>query len=224
MHKRDEVVRVLLANRMFMYRYLARAFADVPDVEFLVLVRQAGEQCSLLDCEGDSRGSDLSRAINDAACEARMHDVLKTEYTRLFLGPAELPVPPWESVFTTRKQVLFQKSTLEVRAAYRRSGFEATGYPREADDHLAVELNFLGALAERALGAREAGDAAAFDKALDAHRRFLDEHLLVWIDEFAERMGKISSVGEFYPSFASLTQMFLRRDRGLIDELRGSMV
>ena len=74
-------------------------------------------------------------------------------YTRLFVGPATPQAMPWESTYRSRSRALFRQETLEVRNAYRAQGFLPQAYPKVADDHLALELGFLAALAGRAVDA-----------------------------------------------------------------------
>ncbi|MCB8816455.1 molecular chaperone TorD family protein [Desulfosporosinus shakirovi] len=68
-----------------------------------------------------------------------------TEYTRLFIGPTKLPVPPWESVYVSKERLLFQESSLKVRQrqCYLNYNFLPAKYRSEADDHIALELDFM---------------------------------------------------------------------------------
>ncbi len=130
----------------------------------------------------------------------------KPEYTRVLIGPASLPAPPWESVFTTGENLIFQESTLAVRAAYRAAGYVAAGYPREADDHLATELDFMATLAEEACTAYEAGDAERAHASLQVQRQFLSEHLNTWAKPFSDRLERAAGkdAGGLYVHFAQL--------------------
>lgn len=210
----DDSMELLLSNRRFLYTLLARAFASEPDGTLLgvVMDERTGDECALLDGD-EGAGRRLWRVLADEAA-ADEDDRLRSEYTRLFLGPEKLPAPPWESVYVNGEPLLFQESTLVVREAYRRSGYVSAGYPREADDHVAIELDFMATLAAKTC------EAAAGDRgALEAQRAFLEEHLLAWIDSFAERLGSCDTVSGFYPSFARLAALACRRDAGVLKEL-----
>ena len=119
-----------------------------------------------------------------------------------------------------------------MRAAYRAAGFKAAGYPHEADDHLATELSFMAALAEQTLAAAEGtddsdgsgtdGTAASVERfavLVDVQRRFLDEHLLVWIDEYAFRLTDAAGPRSVYAAAASVAALVCRRDSDLLAEL-----
>lgn len=255
----DEAVKSLLQNRRFLYELLFRVFAAEPDEALLAVLRDdhvVGE-CAYLDdalieeagAGGDAACGEGVVAAGDAsgdagaagaacgtalveAARAATVDGLRSEYTHQFIGPASLPAPPWESVFRAQKPVLFQESTLAVRAAYRAAGFKAAGYPHEADDHLATELSFMAALAEQTLAAAEGADdsdgsgtdgtAASVERfavLVDVQRRFLDEHLLVWVDEYAFRLTDAAGPRSVYAAAASVAALVCRRDSDLLAEL-----
>ena len=217
----DSDVRMLLANRVFLYHCLSRAFVFEPDGALLdaasdnVVLKEA---CSLLDGDGDC-GVELWGLISDAARARGALDELRGEYTRLFIGPNTPPVPPWESVFVSKDGLLFQESTLAVREAYRSQGFRAASYPHEPDDHLATELSFMAALSERTVRAFEEGDIDRCKELLSSQVDFLQGHLLVWIREFSDRLNEVDGISSFYPSFASLAALVCERDVEVIEEL-----
>ena len=217
----DDAAGTVLANRCFLYRYLWRAFAAEPDDALLDIVADAHtrEECALLDGQG-GEGARLQDAIAEAVASGP--DGLCSAYTKLFIGPAKLPAPPWESVYATGEPLLFQESTLAVRDAYRRAGYAAAGYPHEADDHLAVELDFMATLAADASAAFEAGDEERCADLLAVQRDFLREHLLTWVGAFAERLAGSAGDGAFYPRFAELAALVCARDADVLEELAAS--
>ena len=215
---RTDTIAVVLANRAYLYAVLSRAFAQEADAGFLAFDGHFVEECALLDNEA-GEGSRLACAIMEAASSEGAEERLRDEYMSLMIGPGEMPVPPWESVFVSKEKLLFQESTLLVRRAYARAGYRSAGYPHEADDHIAVELNFMAALAKRTLDAFEADDGGEFARLLDVQRTFLAEHLLVWIGEYAERMQALAGFNAFYPSFAALAALVCRRDAEVLEEL-----
>ena len=217
----DEAVALLLANRKFLYAYLSRAFAAKPDEAFLAVVADAHAQdeCALLDDER-SEGASLQRGLAALLAEdPNTLDQLRSEYTKLFIGPGKLPAPPWESVFVSGEPLLFQKSTLAVREAYRAAGFQAAGYPHEADDHLAIELAFMEKLAGRMGEAYAEADGARVGELARIQLDFLQNHLLVWVKSFADQLRAYGKVSSFYPSFAALAALVCARDVDVLEEL-----
>lgn len=220
-------IEILLSNRHFLYTYVSRVFAAEPDEAFLSFVEDdhTQEECALLD-DAKKRGFVLQQAVvailsgmpeGDSKVEC-----LRSEYTKLFIGPGKLPASPWESVYITGEPLLFQESTLKVREAYRAAGFEAAGYPHEADDHIAIELNFLAVLAQKTLDACAADDADTAKDLIDHQAQFLKKHILAWVNQFADRLTA-SKVSEFYSACANLASYVCKRDVDILNELLASL-
>lgn len=219
----DDDLTAALANRCFLYRYLWRAFAIEPDREFLSVVAdgRTHEECALM-LGKDSEG--CMTQVSLASLVAAPDDIdarLRDEYTMLFIGPAKLVAPPWESVYAGKGDLLFQESTLEVRESFRAAGYRASGYPREADDHLATELDFMATLSERALDAHRAQDEKGVRLALSRQLLFLSEHLNEWLPSFCDRLdgGIESSFSRFYLDFALLAKAVCEADEMAVGEL-----
>ncbi|WP_281654986.1 molecular chaperone [Eggerthella sinensis] len=233
-----------LPHRHFMYTLLGRLFGDDPTVGLMGLLRdenvaqQLAYAASLDEALAEAVSAFGDALPNTSSPEAAC-DQLAGTYTRLFVGPAALPAPPWESVYVNPDPLLFQKSTLAVRRAYREAGYLPVSYPHVADDHLAIELNFMAALAGSVVALNETcderaerdaqGDAAASDEAaapaasdgealLRAQAAFLDEHLLRWVDAFATRLSEHEAAG-VYPAAARMAAAFCAVDRRTIDRL-----
>ena len=84
----------------------------------------------------------------------------------LFVGPGTPLAPPWESVCRHKDEALvFQKETLEVRAAYQELGLQVEKLHHEPDDHIAYELEFFAAAVWQAAEAAKAGGAGRAAKA-----------------------------------------------------------
>lgn len=222
----DDAIAAALANRSFVYTYLWRAFAADPDEALLATVAtdQATEECVILAGEGSCAVQE-QRALASAASAPDALEALKSDYTRLFIGPGKLPAPPWESVYVSGEDLLFQPSTLEVRDAYRKAGYQATGYPHEADDHLATELGFMEALAKDSQAAYDANDSEKLRLLLSQQTMFLAQHLNVWLPQFVERLLNTESpkFGEFYPRFAVLARELCAADAVALVEISGSL-
>lgn len=214
-----------LSNRHFMYTLLGRLFGDDPTAGLVDLLHD--EHVAEQGAFASSLGDDVAEAV--AAFQEEVPpatpegcEQLQAAYTRLFVDPSSLPAPPWESVYVNSEPLLFQKSTLEVRRAYREAGYLPAAYPHVADDHLAIELNFMAALAGSSVALLEGDDAGSGSADAEALLRtqaaFLDEHLLRWTEAFAERLAERES-GGLYPAAARLTAAFCASDRRTLEEL-----
>ena len=221
--EQKSTVEVLLANRLYAYSLLYKALAREPDAELLNLLaaESAGEAFALLG-EGEDTLSRVPAFFaqlreeldDDFVSEAR------SEFTRLFIGPIKLVAPAWESMYVGKESMLFSESTLAVRRFYQRYGLQPEGYPRVADDSLALELAFMDKLAERAYNAFEQDQREELLTALNGSRDFLTEHMLVWIPKFLERM-KDSPSDVLYPQLCLILDAFLRADKDVLTELLG---
>lgn len=221
----NDGMTILLANRSYLYKLLQRIFGDEPSGELLEIAANSHTRESLrliLDQEEHKFDTYLNlftewkQKMSDDAKGTL--DKLQSEYTALFIGPNKLPAPPWESVYLTKERLLFQESTLKVRRIYLGYHFLPRGYPHEADDHLALELDFMAHLAGLALECFQEEKDEELKKLLLDQKAFLEEHLLAWIGKFAEQIQQ-SNTHYFYPQMAALTEQVLKIDSALMEEL-----
>ena len=217
----NETLMNACANRAFVYQCLWRIFADVPDESLVdALANEAGHQLSLF-FELDSPALAEHAAMQEIAAEKDAVGPLSSEYTKLFVGPGKLAASPWESVYACGEELVFQQSTLDVRAAYRTAGFEAAGYPHIPDDHIATEFAFLAALCNQASKSIQEDDWQAARVSLGRQALFLSQHIGTWVGEFARRVASNSpkSTGSFYVHAANLAREVCEADSAIIAEL-----
>jgi len=137
---------------------------------------------------------ELSSVVGDIGL-VDVHD-LRTEYTRLFIGPAGPPCPPYESVYRDGEDSdelgpVRGPATIAVTRWYDEFGVQPAPDHPDLPDHIATELEFAAYLAEN-----------GFEERLD---QFLDEHLAVWADEFLTRV-EAETDDAFYTSLAATTR------------------
>ena len=143
---------------------------------------------------------------------------VRSEYTRLFLGPGTLVAPPWSSCYRLPGEgTIFNAVTLAVRGVYKEEGFQAAAYPRVADDHIAIMADFLARTSHAVAAARESGVAAECVRLMRMQKMFLEEHVLTWVDAWAERMRR-SKTNLLYPHFAAFAAAMAREDRDSLGE------
>lgn len=214
----DASIDEKLAARTYLYSLFQRLFAEEPTNE-LADAFDAQLADTALDLIGNGkRASDANARFSDIA--AALEDVSsgRAEYMRLFIGPGKLPAPPWESVWSLKDRALFTRVTLEVRTAYRASGFLPERYPQVSDDHLALETGFLAQLARRMQEAEASDDRAAFERLRAASESFIEEHLGTWANAFAARLAEEDA--PLYATAARLLVELLHGDAALLKALR----
>ena len=164
------------------YHFLGRCFHAPPRAEWLAALA-AGRLFEAWPLPSDEADTAAGLAVLAAYCDRwdpAQLDALTWDFNRLFVGPGEMLAPPWESVHRSKTKLTFQESTLQVRALYEAFGVQAPALHREPDDHLALELDFLATLSERAVEAVGGGDGKQLGRCLQTQRDFLQDHLLAW--------------------------------------------
>lgn len=146
----------------------------------------------------------VARALADGFRRATPDELL-LDYTRLFLGPTNIPAQPYGSVWLEETKTLMGESTMAVLDLYREGGFEIDEDFRDGPDHVAVELEFLYLLLFRANEALRLGDAAQQEAVAGLKRRFLKQHLGLWVRPFAAAMRENAQT-PFYRSLSELTE------------------
>ncbi|MCL2373850.1 MAG: molecular chaperone TorD family protein [Treponema sp.] len=219
---RDEIA-IVLAGRSYIYQLLTHIFREEPSLQLLEGL--TGDfTAEVLDLMLDEESLEPCKALfaqlraEISASPSETLERLKSEYVYLMLGPENLPAPPWESVYISQAPLLFQESTLKVRQAYLEYDLLPAAYPHEADDHLALELNFMAHLGQLSRESFEKNDIPRLQKILSDQKAFLENHLLVWIGDFAEQMQH-SKKRSFYPQIAVLVKHILHADLAALDEL-----
>lgn len=196
------------------YRVLGEQFLEPPTRDRLDAI---GVWVSEWRCNASS----LPPAFDDALCliedGAQAEEELRTAFTHLFRGVSEDAglKPPYESLH--RDGQLYGQTTLEIQRGYRSAGFEVASDDRnEVPDHLGLELQFLGELL--AMGGRDDGLPA--DRADDAIRWFLDDHLMEWLPQYQRRFHEVNP-HPFYEGIVDLTVAVVKdQHRRLIERGR----
>ncbi len=116
-------------------------------------------------------------------------DDLAADYAAIYLTHG-LRASPYESVWLDEDHLIMQGPTFAVRDFYQRHGMRVRDWRQMTDDHITHELQFVALLLERG----EDREAA----------RFLKQHLMAWLPDFAQRVGQRAET-PFYAALAALT-------------------
>ena len=222
-------MQAVLLSRVFMYRLFQSLFGSEPSKEQMSIVagNESRQAICFFSIFEDAPYDDSAKAFSGVLSQLRESlsesiDALKSEYTRHYLGPEKLAAPPWESVYVSKKRLVFQESTLGVRQAYYEQGYRAKAFRRVPDDHIAIECDFVASLAQRACDALDEDDSIALREALEASLRFLEEHLSVWIVPYAADLANAENA-PFYAPVACLARDFVALDKRILEELVSSL-
>lgn len=218
-----EAVRPFLETRFFAYDLLRRTFLEEPSKEFLRFLREE----RLIESfpfrgEADKIWEGAEQVVSflqeyEGQSEKKYND-LHWDYTRLFIGPYELPAPPWESAYLNKERLLFQEQTLQVRQVYLKYGFLPGHFRQEADDHLGLELDFMYQLSSQSLEALKIKKFTLLEEALHDQKAFLQDHLLRWVPAFSLNVIENAKLG-FYQGMAKILDGYLALDLQALEEL-----
>lgn len=215
----EEVNLVDLMNRRAQtYGMLARLFREEVDLETLRELQgmrfPAATGSPKVD-EGYHQLFDyLKGAWEDSVTE------LAVDYVRTFIGHGVngySAAYPYESVYTSERRLLMQEARAEVLATLRENELKR-GTWNEAEDHIALELEFMAALGDRIVAAAEAGDEAEVERLLATQRNFLADHLSSWVPLMTADLRRFAQCG-LYQGLASLTDGFLQVEEEFFDEI-----
>lgn len=166
--------------RLALCDFLIEVFWDVPTEPFIEGLFE--DKVSLPTDEKINEPLDEGFSLLASFCEDNrdrpantVQNELKTEYTRVFVGPRP-PVLAHETYYRDDTEFIGE-GLAEVEESYSATGWNPPEDYGEENDFIAVELAFLRHLISR----QRAGATEAFGY----ERVFLDEHLLQWAEDCA---------------------------------------
>ncbi len=134
---------------------------------------------------------------------------LRYDYAGLFLNAGSNPAFPYESCYTPRGPVVMHSSIFKVRKAYHAAGVHKSQTYADLDDHISVELEYMGHLARQ---------AAEHDTAQEQLLHFLQGHLMTWVDPFCTSIIN-GATTSFYKGLAQLTAAVIPQEEKLASAL-----
>ena len=214
-----EEIHADIAARQYVYGLFQTLFNNDPSEQLFEAVDVAFTKEALdLALPEETYRAEVEEFLQGFSEYSKQLPVLKKDYAAAFVGPHDLPAPPWESVYASGKRLLFQVSTLEIREIYRSQGLLPEQYPHVADDHIALELDFMANLAKRMQDAYVAQNAQALVEARGISASFLEGHLLKWIPSFTDDLATWKQ-DSWYTLAAKLLVAFIKADQRFLDRL-----
>lgn len=134
-------------------------------------------------------------------------EMLAVDYTSIYLSH-NISASPEESVWLDEDSLMCQDSMFQVRSWYESQGLGIPDWRIRPDDHLVYELQFIAWL----LGQDET--LATLEKAAC----FMDEHLLRWLGNFAERVLARCDT-PYFAGAAALTAAYCEELREVLAEV-----
>lgn len=160
----------------------------------------------------------LKRAWDDSVTE------LAIDYVSTFIGHGVngySAAYPYESVYTSERRLLMQEARAEVLATLRENEL-VRGNWNEAEDHIALELEFMQRMALRAADALSDDAEEEAIAYLRTSYDFLENHLLNWVPMLVADM-RMHARTLFYQGLGQLTFGTLQEDETVLRELLDSV-
>jgi TorA maturation chaperone TorD len=133
-------------------------------------------------------------------------DELAADYAAIYLNHT-VRASPYESVWIDEDGLAMQEPMFQIRAWYQRFGVEVADWRQRSDDHLVHQLEFVAHLLAQTHETEAVAEAA----------RFLDEHLLRWVGDFARRVATRAAT-PYYAGLGALTAAYLEELRDVLAE------
>lgn len=207
-----------------LFGFVQETFADkdyVGIAERLVgLSRRSFDACVVGALGCIKRGAS---ALDDPGCAEELACALRSDYDKLFQVPGDRYVHPWESPYTSKDSMVFQESTLDVRSFYHDAGFKLQAEKHFPDDHIAAMMDYMGRMGDRAYEAYADGRDDEVLRTLATQRRFANQHILTWVDQFADKVMRNDAHG-YYGAFAGGMAAFAFLDAAMIERLEKELV
>lgn len=157
-----------------------------------------------------SGADDMKRALQ-AASETEV----AVSHARLFVGPFSLGAPPYGSFYLEHEKRVMGGTTLAVQEYYRQNGLVLEKDFTELPDHMAVELEFLSFLLQRAIADAAAGRREAAAQWIDRRRDFLGKFVMGWYRQFCAAIREAAD-NPFYIAYADCLHAVISRDIELL--------
>lgn len=209
---KKEEFRQILESSVNTYKILFFLFSEPLNEELYDQVKNSGMMNGLSEVfEEGQLLEDFFETVEKVNFEE-----LAEEYRRLFIGPNMIKAPLWESFYTDEKNLLFSKSTFQIRELLLKTGREYILKNNEPEDHLLVELEFAIYLINENLRTYE--ETGGFNKTfLEDHLNLLTNHLCVWVPQLRERIRKHSTT-PLYIGASYFLESFIKFDEETVRE------
>ena len=142
-------------------------------------------------------------------------EAFKIEFSRLFVGPYEMPAAPYGSVYLEEGRKMMGDSTLDVKIRYREAGLNTAKTFKDAPDHISAELEFMYYLIFKEIEAFSKSDTEAAIDFIQKQKSFLEDHLMLWVPQFTANIIENAETS-FYQNLAKATETFLKENYEIV--------
>ncbi len=131
---------------------------------------------------------------------------LAVEYARLFIGPFQVPAPPYGSIYLENEQRVMGETSMATLQLYQEAGLALDEECKEPPDHIAIEFEFISFLSYQIsayLSNNKESNAHDYKK---IRKTFINNFLGIWLLPFAESV-RAATDNDFYAALAACLTM-----------------
>ncbi len=144
-------------------------------------------------------------------------DQLAVDYADIYLNHS-LHASPFESVWLDEDHLIQQEPMFQIREWFERYGLKTENWRIRSEDHLVLQLQFIAALLDPQSDIAKSMNKIPQLKRMQDATMFMDEHLLLWIEDFCTLVSQRCST-DFYASIAVLTNAYIQELRETLAEI-----
>jgi len=141
---------------------------------------------------------------------------VRRDYTHLFTNPKFSVMTPYEARFLgeedfSKEGIPVSQIRMDVKDLYKRAGFESAITPKEFEDHVRVEFEFMQILRKnQGICVRDGNESTYLEIELTV-QEFFDKHLKVWTLPFFKEVAE-KSLEDTYKVISALAIAFLEQE------------
>ncbi|MEG1254002.1 MAG: molecular chaperone TorD family protein [Raoultibacter sp.] len=143
-------------------------------------------------------------------------EALAKDHMSLFEGPEKPMVPPWESSFFSKDDLLFQEQAVQVKSWFSTYGLQLASRQNEPMDHIAFELEFCSYLTKKSLRASNEHNCEEEKRFMQSEKQFFSEHLGSWGIPWAKNLAEAAKT-VFFKSAALFLIATLEETKAVLD-------
>jgi TorA maturation chaperone TorD len=230
----DEVASAL-QSRDVIFNVFAQVFFDVPNGDTDKLIEDTAALMAGVAATTENGDIDEGfRIISSLLPEhhGNIGDYLRdsrlkrsTAYTSLFILGRESE-SLYESVHRSPEKLLKQDAWSEVQTFYWQNDFHIADGVNTVEDHISIELQFMGLLSGKAAAACGAGDHETCRQIVGVQRQFYEGHVSQWVPEFCTNVAKHRDKPghAFYAAYALILRGFMTEDLYFLKDVQATLV
>lgn len=196
----------LTGDRSSVYRLLSACFYE-PERDLFLKENLCGNLAKLLEKDCPEAASAAKKMVKDLENSSQVD--LAVEHAALFIGPFELPSPPYGSVYLEKNNRLMGDTTMEVKKIYAEAGLKLE--VQEPPDHISFELEFIQYLFTMEKEASDKGDNEKAQSLATLRKDFQRVYLTSWVPRFCEKIRAATKL-MFYRNLADCLEIFINHE------------